>query len=84
MIDALQQVVKQFETLSPEEQAELAEAVQRWLKQPDWERRLYAQWTQELSEEAEGTGSRKTTGVIYTDEEFDAHLAAIAQSADQE
>jgi hypothetical protein len=81
MIDALQQVVSQFETLSPEEQAFLAEDLQHWLAKPEWERRLYARWARELAEEPEGTGSRETTGIIYTDEEFDAHLEASTDSA---
>ena len=76
MIDALQQVISQLAALSPEEQAFLAEDLQHWLAKPEWERRLYAQWAKELAEEPEGTGSRETTGVIYTDEEFDAHLEA--------
>ncbi len=83
MIDALQRVVSQLEQLPPEEQAYLAEDLQRWLAKPEWERRLYAKWAKELAEEPEGTGSRKTTGIIYSDEEFDAHLDAIANSADR-
>ncbi|HEU5370162.1 MAG TPA: hypothetical protein VFU69_16945 [Ktedonobacterales bacterium] len=65
----------------PEEQAFLAEDLQRWLAKPEWERRLYAQWARELADEPEGTGSRETTGMVYTDEEFDAHLEASADSA---
>lgn len=83
MIDALQQVMNQLESLPPEEQAFLAEDLQRWLAKPEWERRLYAKWARELAEEPEGTGSRETTGIIYTDEEFDAHLEASAQLADR-
>lgn len=83
MIDALQQIVSQLEALSSEEQAYLAEDLQRWLAKPQWERQLYAKWAKELGEEPEDTGSRKTTGVIYTDEEFDAHLEAVARSADK-
>ncbi|HEY7347609.1 MAG TPA: hypothetical protein VH599_04765 [Ktedonobacterales bacterium] len=82
MIDALQQVVSRLEALPPEEQALLAEDLQHWLAKPAWERRLYAEWARELAEEPEDTGSRKTTGVIYSDEEFDAHLEAVAHSAD--
>lgn len=81
MIDALQQVIHQLEALPPEEQAFLAEDLQHWLAKPEWERRLYTQWARELAVEPEGTGSRETTGVIYTDEEFDAHLEASADSA---
>lgn len=84
MIDALQRVVSQFESLSPEEQAYLAEDLQHWLAKPEWERRLYTEWAKELAEEPEDTGSRKTTGIIYSDEEFDAHLDAVARSADRE
>ena len=74
MIDTLQGVMSQLESLSPEEQAYLAEDIRRWLAKPEWERRMYAEWAKELAEELEGTGSRKTTGIIYTDEEFDAHI----------
>ena len=44
MIDALQQVVSQLEHLTPEEQALIAENLAEYLAQPEWERRLYAQW----------------------------------------
>lgn len=81
MIEALQRVVDQLAALSPEEQAELVAYLERWLAKPAWERRLYAKWARELAEEPEGVGSRETTGVIYTDEEFDAHLEASADSA---
>lgn len=47
MIDALQQVVNQFETFSPEEQAELATAIQRLIDEKAGYTTIYGPHTDE-------------------------------------
>jgi hypothetical protein len=88
MIDALQQVVSQFETRSPEEQAHVAEEVQALLsKQQSYE----AERTRvpEMSEDefAAFLAERKVTGphlapdyrgIYENDEEFDEALESWA------
>jgi predicted anti-sigma-YlaC factor YlaD len=81
MIDALQQVVSQLERLSPEEQAFLAEDLQRWLAKPEWERKLYAKWAKDLPEQLAELEKRPPR--YLTEEEFFAELDAIGSVEDE-
>ncbi len=82
MIDALQQVVSQLEHLSPEEQAFLAEDLQRWLAKPEWERQLYAEWSRDLPGQLAELDKRPPR--YLTEEEFFAELDAIGSVEDEE
>ena len=82
MIDALQQVMSQLASLSPEEQTYLAEDLQRWLAKPDWERRLYAEWAKDLPEQLAQLDKRSPR--YLTEEEFFAELDAIGSIEDGE
>ncbi len=82
MIDALQQVVSQLERLSPEEQAFLAEDLQRWLAKPEWERKLYAEWAKDLPEQLEEI--ERSPRVYHTTEEFFALLDSLGSAEDEE
>lgn len=73
MIDALQQVIGQLEQLTPEEQAVVAENLAEYLAQPEWERRLYAQWLKDY-EEDEKNGVFERPPRYMSEEEFDAEL----------
>ena len=75
MIDALQRVMSQLASLSPDEQAYLAEDLQRWLAKPEWERRLYAEWAKDLPEQLAQLENRPPC--YLTEEEFFAELDAI-------
>jgi len=81
MIDALQQVVSQFESLSTDEQAYLAEDLQRWLAKPAWERQLYAEWAKDLPEQLAQLEQRPPR--YLTEEEFFAELDAIGSVEDK-
>jgi hypothetical protein len=82
MIDALQQVVNQLERLSPEEQAYLAEELQRWLAKPEWERQLYAEWSKGLPEQL--AEIERSPRVYHTTEEFFALLDSPGSAEDEE
>lgn len=87
MIDALQQVVSQFETLSPEEQAKLAEEVQALLTEYQRQRAERARVSRMSEEEfAAFLAERKVSkpylapgyrGIYYSIEEFDEALEAL-------
>ena len=82
MIDALQQVVSQLEQLSPEEQAYLAEDLQRWLAKPGWERQLYAEWAKDLPEQL--AEIERSPRVYHSTEEFFELLDSLGSAEDEE
>jgi hypothetical protein len=74
MIDALQQVVNQLATLSPEEQAELAEEVQRLIDEKTGYTTVYGPHTDEEFE-----ALLDAVGAASSQEEYEAILARQPQ-----
>ncbi len=94
MIDALQQVVSQLETFSPEKQAELAEEIQALLGEYQRQRAERARVSQMSQDElAAFLAERQVSkpylapgyrGIYYSDDEFNEALENRAGPEDQE